>query len=60
MYKRMACARELLKNGVPAKEAAERCGFGEYSTFYRGYEKMFNQSPSEPVTEEDGCRQTTN
>ncbi len=60
MYKRMACARELLKNGVPAKEAAERCGFAEYSTFYRGYEKMFNQSPSEPVTDEDGCRQKMN
>lgn len=45
LYKRMALARILLQSGQPATEVAEACGFGDYSTFYRGYQKIFEQSP---------------
>lgn len=49
LYKRMALARILLQSGQPATEVAEACGFADYSTFYRGYLKIFGQSPSEAI-----------
>lgn len=48
LYKRMALARILLQAGHPVGVAARECGYTEYSTFYRGYRKVFGQSPSEP------------
>lgn len=49
LYKRMALARILLQAGHPIGVAARECGYTDYSTFYRGYRKVFGQSPSEPL-----------
>ncbi len=43
--KRLTIAKELLKNGISAQEAAERCGFGDYSVFYRAYIKNYGHAP---------------
>jgi AraC-like DNA-binding protein len=40
-------ARELIREGVGTTEAAERCGFGDYSSFYRQYKKRMGVSPSQ-------------
>lgn len=39
-------ARNLLQKGTPATEVAMRCGFADYSSFYRAYKKVFGISPS--------------
>lgn len=43
--KRLFAAREMLMNSTPARKAAEACGFGDYSVFYRAYVKRFGSSP---------------
>ena len=43
--KRLTTAKELLKSGASAQEAAEKCGFRDYSVFYRAYKKHFGASP---------------
>ena len=44
--KRLIKARELLQEGMSAKKAAENCGFGDYSVFYKAYVKRYGESPS--------------
>ena len=44
--KRLILAKELLKRGMGAKKAAEECGFGDYSVFYKAYVKRFGEKPS--------------
>ena len=39
-------ARSLLQQGCSATEAAQRCGFADYSSFYRAYKKVFGIAPS--------------
>lgn len=43
--KRLIRARELLHEGMSAKKAAESCGFGDYSVFYKAYVKRYGESP---------------
>lgn len=43
--KRLAAAREKIRNGELSQHAAESCGFRDYSTFYRSYVKFFGCSP---------------
>lgn len=45
LVKRLLAAKAYIRQGVPAGEAAGRCGFGEYSAFYRAYKKQFGVSP---------------
>ena len=40
-------ARNMLNTGMPATEVSERLGFNHYSSFYRDYRQVFNESPSE-------------
>lgn len=47
LYKRMALVRRELLGGIPAAEAAARAGFGDYSSFFRAYKKMFGAAPSD-------------
>ena len=47
LYKRMALVRRDLAGGMPAAEAAAKAGFGDYSSFFRAYKKMFGHSPSQ-------------
>ena len=44
--KRLISAREQLQSGISAKKAAERCGFKDYSVFYRAYVKRFGEKHS--------------
>lgn len=48
--KRLTIAKELLRNGVSAQDAAEKCGFRDYSVFYRAYVKQFGQTPTHDRT----------
>ena len=43
--KRLAHARELLREGVPVMTTATACGFQDYSVFYRAYRKRFGCCP---------------
>ena len=43
--KRINRAFLLIQDGMNANEAAEKCGFTDYSTFYRIYRKTFGQGP---------------
>lgn len=44
--KRLIWAREQIAAGTPAYIAASRCGYNDYSNFYRAYRKRYNISPS--------------
>lgn len=48
--KRLTIAKELLKNGISAQEAAESCGFKDYSVFYRAYNRYFGHPPKHSRT----------
>lgn len=43
--KRMIYAKSLLSKGLRPTEIYERCGFTDYSAFYRSYRKYFHESP---------------
>lgn len=44
--KRLFTAKYLLENGQPATQVFSRCGFSDYSTFFRAYKRRFRVSPS--------------
>ncbi len=43
--KRLLAAAALLREGTPAIEAGTRCGFQDYSTFFRAFKRQFGVSP---------------
>lgn len=47
--KRLTTAKEKIRGGISAKHAAESCGFGDYSAFYRSYVKYFGCSPMNDI-----------
>lgn len=46
IIKRLTAAKEKIRWGSSAQYAAESCGFGDYSAFYRSYVKYFGCSPA--------------
>jgi AraC-like DNA-binding protein len=44
--KRLALARQEMRNGCGAEEAAYKAGFNDYSNFYRAYKSVFGIMPS--------------
>ena len=46
-HKRIVYAQQLFLSGVSASEAANKVGFGDYSSFYRAYKKITGHSPEE-------------
>jgi AraC-like DNA-binding protein len=44
--KRLALARQEMRNGCNAEEAAYKAGFHDYSNFYRAYKAFFGVMPS--------------
>jgi AraC-like DNA-binding protein len=46
LSKRMIVAQDLIAKGESAVSASQRCGFHDYSSFYRLYKKRFNTSPT--------------
>lgn len=49
IYKRVIYAQNLLMNGYSASEAAIASGFGDYSSFYRAYQKITKHSPNHDI-----------
>ena len=45
--KRLLSARQLLAEGVPAGEASVRCGFRDYTNFYRAFKGEYGISPAD-------------
>lgn len=45
--KRLLLAKQLLQNGHHPTYVAEKCGFGDYCTFFRAYKRKFEVSPKE-------------
>lgn len=44
--KRLLAAHSMIKMGQKPTEVYEKCGFGDYTTFYRCYKRFFGVSPS--------------
>lgn len=49
MEKRLLLAQKMISSGEKATLVCERCGFGDYTTFYRNYIAFFGHSPSEKI-----------
>lgn len=47
MYKRICRAKQCLINGESSYNAAVKCGFTDYSNFYRAFKKVTGYSPRE-------------
>lgn len=45
--KRLLLAQKMLSAGEKAVAVSEKCGFGDYTAFYRAYTALFGRSPSE-------------
>lgn len=45
--KRLIYAKRLIADGENPTKIYARCGYGDYSSFYKAYKKMFGASPSE-------------
>ncbi len=43
--KRLVAAQQLIRSGFSIAEAARKCGFGDYTAFYRAYRKQFGETP---------------
>lgn len=45
--KKIIYAQSLIHKGIPPMQAAEECGYANYTTFYRQYKKHLGISPAE-------------
>lgn len=45
--KRLHAAREMLESGVAPMTAAAKCGYQDYSAFFRAYKKQFGHPPKD-------------
>lgn len=45
VIKRLMAAKDMILSGTNASSAAEKCGFSDYSSFYRAYRKRYGVSP---------------
>ena len=45
--KRIQHAKLLIHQGVGIMDASRRCGFDEYSNFYKIFKKLVNMSPKQ-------------
>ena len=46
-YVLMLSAARLIREGVPAGQAAAECGFNDYSAFSRAFRETFGVSPGQ-------------
>ena len=47
--KRLLAARAMIRDHEPAGDVCTRCGFNDYSAFYRAYKARFGCSPTEDI-----------
>jgi AraC-like DNA-binding protein len=45
--KRLSAALSMLRDGQPAKSAAQLCGFTDYTVFYKSFKKVYGFSPAD-------------
>ena len=48
--KRLSAVRQMVSSGVTLSECAEKCGFKDYSSFFRVYKKYYGTLPSQIAT----------
>jgi len=48
--KKMLLAQALIRSGVKPTDAALRCGYMQYATFYRAYKMTFKKSPQNDIS----------
>ena len=46
MEKRLLLAQKMISSGEKPSDVCEKCGFSDYTTFYRNYTARFGHSPS--------------
>ena len=65
VQKRLIMAKQMMQEGKPSSDIYQRCGFGDYSNFYRAFKAEYQMSPrefaaqlkqKEPISEEFGRR----
>jgi AraC-like DNA-binding protein len=49
--KRLILARNLMDNGIPITKAYQKCGFNDYSNFYRAYRKEYGIPPRDHIAD---------
>ena len=47
--KRLLAAQQMIKHGEKPTLIFEKCGFNDYTSFYRGYVEYFGHSPSQEI-----------
>ena len=47
IIRRVLIAKELIQQGVKPKDASDRCGFSDYSSFYRAFKSRMGLSPEQ-------------
>ncbi len=47
ILRRLEIGRQAMIDGIPVKQAYQRCGFGDYAGFYRAFTKEFGLSPQQ-------------
>jgi AraC-like DNA-binding protein len=47
LLRRLQIGRDAMLDGVPVKEAYQKCGFGDYAGFYRAFTKEYGESPQQ-------------
>lgn len=45
--KRMLTARQMIRDGIAIHEVCHRCGYNDYSTFFRAYKNHFGIAPTD-------------
>ena len=45
--RRLITAKQMMSEGVPTTEVSHRCGFGDYSSFYRAFKAVYQIGPGE-------------
>ena len=51
--KRMLTARQMIRDGIPIHEVSARCGYNDYSTFFRAYKNHFDIAPADDKKQSD-------
>lgn len=51
IQKRLAMAKQMMANGVSSSDAYQRCGFGDYSNFYRAFKTEYQITPKEFIAQ---------